>query len=892
MWLQSNQLPFIDSSILVLTAAKYIAIYILPGYYIINYREYCMKLISHGGILTNIIYVRMCAAIAVLVLILGNIIWLPKVFAAADTCTWSGAINGNWSIGGNWTGCDNGGVPENGDSLVFPTIANNKTNANDLVGLNLGNVIFNGQDYVVTGNAIDISPSFVTVMQFTNTSGNNDFGINTTINGASVAISQDAGSGINEISGDLTYNLTGDMNFYNDDSSGLQITGDRAGSSGNVNYFGNVNVEGTGTNTYAGGINVNPGTAAFSIVSFQSPGAVGAGTPVINVTASTANVDLFLSAGTYSNAINLNGSASNVPELSTNGNVTISGNVNVNTDFAFIKPQSGTLTLSGGFNVNQDVEIEMSPGTDLIKSGASPIAIANNTTVSINSLGSYPGPTVTVSSLITGSSSTAVNVSGELFLELSSNSTGYDGTFSASNNAILRPLNTNALGSTVSGTTINDSAVLLFTSNVALPENLSVVGTGRPSGSYSGGAIWVQNADPEINGTINLLGDTTFAMEDNDSSGDEFIIGGSITGTGDLTLMREIGVNPTRFNFLQTSPNTYSGKTIIQGATLELNGGAQVIPNDLDINSTPTQSAIVGFASDDDIADDSVITFNDEATPGTFASLQLLSTFFNDTVGTINGNGTVCFNNSSQTLNVGGGNTSGSFSGFLCSTGTDIGVINKVGNGSWELASGSAYESATNAPSIDVEAGTLVVNSSFSATTTNIYFGATIKGNGTVGNLSLQPGKLEPGNSPGCFTSDQLSLVGGSNFSVELAGNAACTGYDRANANNVTISGAVTLNVVPSYQPAVGTVFTILQADSISGTFNGLPNGAKFTVNGLEFQINYSDTQVNLTMLGGTLAPTGINTQILSLIAAMLLSFSAVGIYLQRRGKLTKFLRI
>jgi hypothetical protein len=163
-------------------------------------------------------------------------------------------------------------------------------------------------------------------------------------------------------------------------------------------------------------------------------------------------------------------------------------------------------------------------------------------------------------------------------------------------------------------------------------------------------------------------------MEDNDSSGDEFIIGGSITGTGDLTLTRKIGVNPTRFNFLQTSPNTYSGKTIVQGASLELNGGAQVIPNDLDINSTPTQSAIVGLASDNDIADDSVITFNDEATPGTFASIQMPSTFFNDTVGTINGNGTVCFNNSSQTLNVGGGNTSGSFSGFLCSTGTDIGV--------------------------------------------------------------------------------------------------------------------------------------------------------------------------------------------------------------------------
>src|SRR6187402_2016960 len=48
------------------------------------------------------------------------------VSAAADTCTWTGATNGNWSTGTNWTGCDNSGVPENGDTLVFPASAANK----------------------------------------------------------------------------------------------------------------------------------------------------------------------------------------------------------------------------------------------------------------------------------------------------------------------------------------------------------------------------------------------------------------------------------------------------------------------------------------------------------------------------------------------------------------------------------------------------------------------------------------------------------------------------------------------------------------------------------------------------------------------------------------------
>ena len=39
--------------------------------------------------------------------------------AAADTCTWTGAVNSSWSNGGNWSGCDNGNVPQSGDALVF-----------------------------------------------------------------------------------------------------------------------------------------------------------------------------------------------------------------------------------------------------------------------------------------------------------------------------------------------------------------------------------------------------------------------------------------------------------------------------------------------------------------------------------------------------------------------------------------------------------------------------------------------------------------------------------------------------------------------------------------------------------------------------------------------------
>ena len=222
----------------------------------------------------------------VFVLILSPVLaGIPLARAAADTCTWTGTVSANWSNGGNWSGCDNGGVPENGDTLVFPASASNKTNNNDLVGLDLDEIRISGTDYVIGGNALTISPSINSVMQFTNTSGNSDYQIDTTISGGSVSISQDDGPGLNTVSGDLTFAISGDMNFYNYDTSSFVISGNRSGSSGNVNYYGNINLSGAGTNTYSGGVNVSnaSGKTNSSALTVSSLTALGSGNPNINI---------------------------------------------------------------------------------------------------------------------------------------------------------------------------------------------------------------------------------------------------------------------------------------------------------------------------------------------------------------------------------------------------------------------------------------------------------------------------------------------------------------------------------------------------------------------------------------------------------------------------------
>ena len=80
------------------------------------------------------------------------------VSGAADTCTWSGATNGNWSVGSNWSGCDNAGIPETGDTLVFPSVASNTAMNNDLSIIANG-VTFSlgGSGYSISGNAFELS---------------------------------------------------------------------------------------------------------------------------------------------------------------------------------------------------------------------------------------------------------------------------------------------------------------------------------------------------------------------------------------------------------------------------------------------------------------------------------------------------------------------------------------------------------------------------------------------------------------------------------------------------------------------------------------------------------------------------------------------------------------
>jgi hypothetical protein len=74
--------------------------------------------------------------------------------ASAATKQWTGAVSDRWSASGNWTG----GLPADGDALVFPAVAANQTNTNDLpAGSAFASMTITGGSYTIGGNLVALS---------------------------------------------------------------------------------------------------------------------------------------------------------------------------------------------------------------------------------------------------------------------------------------------------------------------------------------------------------------------------------------------------------------------------------------------------------------------------------------------------------------------------------------------------------------------------------------------------------------------------------------------------------------------------------------------------------------------------------------------------------------
>ena len=168
--------------------------------------------------------------------------------------------------------------------------------------------------------------------------------------------------------------------------------------------------------------------------------------------------------------------------------------------------------------------------------------------------------------------------------------------------------------------------------------------------------------------------------------------------------------------------------------------------------------------------------------------------------------------------------------------------LTKAGAGTLRLLANNTYTGTTT-----VQAGLLIVDGNQSGSNV-VTSGGSLDGIGTVGAITGSGGTLGPGDpeGPGALTSlGNVALASSETFSVRLNGTSAGTGYDQLNgtgAVNLNSDGGAgsTLAVSVGFASQVGDTFTILTATAgITGTFQGLAEGAIFTIAGMNFQITY-----------------------------------------------------
>ena len=798
---------------------------------------------------------------------LSSLLLMPVPIAHAIAgCTWTGVVDTNWSTAGNWSGC--GGIaPTNSDTLIFDNSSIVAiTSNNDIASLTLANVYFTGSSTThttsITGNIFDIDNNLSINVSHVTIANNITFNNATSSTGIYVGT---AGLTDIEISGNIAL-------------------ASAAGQSMNINLKSDVYHGGAMTGT-TNRLDVGSLGSAFN-GHWQTSDSVAS-----NFTSSSGYIELF--QGTYTcQHTGCFGASANLVTIpanaGTNGQIEfhqvgvtgidVANTLSIDGSANQIIQHSGTTTLYGDVYFNQ---ANLAAHIDIILDGtlSKPGVIVSNvlwdmlngTTIDIAGSGALSS-IVELNGAAVGTGGMTVDHSLLYLNPIGVNN--YTGVTTAkANGGILVITEPTSLGDVSGGTVVETGGQLELAAGADTTfdaEPLTVSGAG-PDGTES--AIYAADSNQyTLPGHITLAGNSTFGAV----SGSEINMTGGVSGTGDLTLDGAGGIS-SLFQFASTTTaNTYSGTTtVINGYLIAANNANVIaIPHDLVITDFTT----VVLGTPNQISTDSQVTMNSSG--GYFPTMFIAA---NAQIKALNGpTDSVLGIDTGKTLTIASTTTPSVFSGMLFSTGS---LVQSSGPNAPLTLSGT---SDLNARNITSNAGVLVINGDYTYSAVDINSGATLKGTGTVGNTQVAAGgTLSIGNSPGCMSiAGLLTLSAASTYTQEIASATPCSGYDVATVAGSATLGNATLNIVPSYTPNVGQVFTILTSEFIVGTYNGLPDNSLITVSGLTFRINYTATTVTLTFVSGTLtpsslAPTGQNSNQTAILAFTVLAVALAGLGLE-----------
>ncbi|HEV2946861.1 MAG TPA: autotransporter-associated beta strand repeat-containing protein [Gemmataceae bacterium] len=423
-------------------------------------------------------------------------------------------------------------------------------------------------------------------------------------------------------------------------------------------------------------------------------------------------------------------------------------------------------------------------------------------------------------------------------------------------------------------------------------------GGGSVGTSVTGGTLAVGNDSALGTGLLTLSGGTTLQ-----ASGGAHILGSNITligavtigGTNSLALNGVIGgaagsLTQTDIGtLLLGGANSYGGGTTVNAGILALGtdtsagsglitfnnivsvlavSSARTLANAVSLGASAmltvagtqnfTFNGVISGASGALISTDpGVLTLNGANTFGGGVAINAgtLSVGNDSALGT----GTLTLSDLRTIQSVGGAHTiannatfidrvtiTGSnnitFPGVITSSGVNP-QLTKVGSGSATLSGNNSSYSAN----IFVNAGALYVNGQQPNTPVTVTSGATFGGTGHVGNVTVNGGILQPGTatSAGILTTGNVQFGSGSTFVVPMNGPATGSGYGQLNVIGTVTLGTTnaTLSLPGAFVPRPGDTLAIINndgSDPISGTFNGLADGASVVINGVTTTIHYA----------------------------------------------------
>lgn len=771
--------------------------------------------------------------------------------AAADTCTWTGATSANWATGSNWSGCDNGGVPENVDVLIFPESAANKATNNNLVGLAPDSIVFQGSGYSIAGNAF-------TLIGTTPITANESATISADVHyesGSHMTIRPAAGKTLT-LSGVSDFFLT---SFYEVNIGATPYTG-------TVDFTGNIT-----------------GSAGSQFIAQNGARAIvgGAGN---TYTASTVGAE---SGGKFqcessacfgdsANDIYMGGGIVSIETSATFSNDIVTSTTTPNNSMLAADEDT---SITGGLTVNDDLQIhQLAAGKNIQFTGAGTLD------GSIDVYGNNTSSNIKFNGALSGAGNVTVN-SGNAWM---AGSHSFTGTVTVKSGAVAMANQINSLGASSAPTVIEDGGTLNIdaSSPAAIAEPIQVEGEGVSPVSFKG-AIYMASTSKsvELSGAITLTDDTTIY---NEAEGEDLNLSGAIGGTGNLSYVSQWdSLDSGSITVDGAAPNTYNGNTtVLGGVTYFEKTGA--IPGDLTVDSSDdtgisNRAHAYFYVSSNVLSDTGVITMGSDA----YSSITFGAN--DEVIGGLQGaRGTVQIQDDGDRLIIDQDINTGFKGSFYTDGG--IATIEKRGTGNLAL-NGPAANNSDKITFIAKE-GTLTVNDNIKTTTGGDVevAGGTLKGRGTTGDVTTNGGTIAPGTSPGKLTVGSLTLDPTNTVEFELDGPVAGTSYDQIESSGAVNLANATLSIKPSYTPAAGEEFIIITGSYVTGTFKNLPNNATITVNGITFKVVYGEASVSLIYVSGTYDPNAndalVNTgtgMLLAAIASIMLIAAATALTARRQ---------